>query len=313
MVKRALTKKIRNAAIVTGAATVLFLHGLVGSLASPGGHGHEEEVTGRADPKPHIVRMDSGNDEYQAEYGKLHREKLSHGQEPSLIVMQCADSRDDLITQARLPPGYVFAMGTNAGNIVNPKEPSTLANIIYHLKHLKGKNRAYVVMGHYGCGGIKGLDEMEHLEPEIVDHLKLALPAKEFVEKQIEERKLEVSPETRHRMIVEANVLAQIKNLMGIHHVRSAVEQRRLAVIPIISDLNTGELHFSLPTLQQHGLLENAKAHFGLQKWLQSQHRLQDQQLARLGPARPRQANRPEAVRRPPALRPVRSTAFRRR
>lgn len=267
------------------AALFWFLHGIAGAPASPGGHG--EENTEPADPRPHVEIMRAGNVQYVQRHGKLHRGELSKGQQPSVIVIQCADSRDDLVAQANLPPGYAFAMGTNAGNIVDPDEPSTLANIIYHLRHLNGRNRAYVVMGHYGCGGIKGLDDLEHLEPEIQDHLRLALPAKHFVDQHLSGRKLQVDAETRHRMVVEANVLAQIKNLMQIKAVRRAVELRQLSVIPVISDVNTGELHFGLPTLQQHGMLETAKTHFGLQKWLQSQHRLQDQQQARTASLRP--------------------------
>ncbi|MBI5226468.1 carbonic anhydrase [Candidatus Micrarchaeota archaeon] len=262
------------------AAAVLILHGL--AQAPAGTQEHWETPSGPIDPAAHTTLMKTGNVNFVKRHGQEYRIVHSKGQTPSLIVMQCADSRDDLVTQAELPPGYVFAMGTNAGNIINPKETSLLANVAYHLKHLKGKNRAYVVMGHYGCGGIKGLDELEHLEPEIADHLRLALPAKEFVEGQLRNRKLNVSVETRHRMIVEANVLAQIKNLMSIKQVRSAVESKQLAVMPVISDINTGELHFGLPTLQQHGMLETAKVQFGIQKWLLNQHRLQDQQQARI-------------------------------
>ncbi|GEM_PF-4403667 len=275
-------------------ATALILHGLAQAPAGTQEHG-EEALS--ADPREHTARMRTGNENFVRLHGRQYRLVHSKGQQPSLIVMQCADSRDDLVTQAELPPGYVFAMGTNAGNIINPKEPSLLANVAYHLKHLHGKNRAYVVMGHYGCGGIKGLDELEHLEPEIAGHLRLALPAKEFVERHLRNRKLDVGKETRHRMVVEANVLAQIRNLMSIKQVRRAVELRQLSVIPVISDINTGELHFGLPTLQQYGMLEHAKAEFGIQKWLQSQHRLQDHQLARQGPPRPESRRMPPATR----------------
>ncbi|MBI2445335.1 carbonic anhydrase [Candidatus Micrarchaeota archaeon] len=292
-------------------AAAFILHGLAGPAGTQE-HGHDDAVTQPATPSVHVEKMKAGNENFVRLHGREYRLVHSKGQQPSLIVMQCADSRDDLVTQAQLPPGYAFEMGVNAGNIINTEEASLVANIIYHLKHLKGQNRAYVVMGHYGCGGIKGLDEWEHLEPEIAKHLRLALPAKEFVEKQLRNRRLNVSEETRHRMIVEANVLAQIRNLMSIQQVRSAVEQRHLAVMPVISDINTGELHFGLPTLQQHGLLEHAKAEFGIQKWLQGQHRLQDQQLARLGPFRPQDRRMPAESRNFPKTR-VRPTAFRRK
>lgn len=294
----------------TAAAAVFILHGLAGPAGTQE-HGHGEAGTEPVQPAVHAESIRTGNDEYVRLHGEEHRLIHSQGQNPELMVIQCADSRDDLVAQARLRAGKVFAVGTNAGNIINPNETALLANIKYHLTHFTG-NRACIVMGHYGCGGIKGLDEWEHLPPEVTAHLRFALPAKEFVELQLQNRNIQVDEETRHRMIVEANVLAQIKNLMSIKAVRSAVEQRRLAVMPVISDINTGKLHVGLPTLQRHGLLEDAKAHFGIKKWLQSQNRLQDQHLARLGPQRP-QTRRPAqtAPRNLPRSR-MRNPAFRR-
>ncbi len=97
-------------------------------------------------------------------------EELAMGQSPQAMVITCCDSRvlvGDIFGNA---PGDFF-IHRNIANLVPPYEPDgrahgTSAAIEYAVIALKVKN--LVVMGHSGCGGVRGCHDMlAGLAPEL--------------------------------------------------------------------------------------------------------------------------------------------------
>lgn len=183
------------------------------------------------------------------------------GQDPHTLVVECADSWAGLGQVTHTPFGNIFGLAKNAGNIVDHKEDSVLANATYALNHLPGIN-LIVVQGHYDCGGIKGLDALgsSKLEPEVQAHLKKALPALKVVDRMIREGK--IPSEDRHTAIVEANVLLQEQNLQRIAAVRKLLQNKEVQMRGSVYDPHSGQLHWGYPTLEKHGLVEEVRSAF---------------------------------------------------
>lgn len=95
----------------------------------------------------------------------LYEELGTHGQNPKVMLIGCADSRVDPTDIFNAYPGEMF-VARNVANIVPPFDPAggyhgTLSAIEYAVMVLKVE--AIVVMGHESCGGVKGcLDGMGH-------------------------------------------------------------------------------------------------------------------------------------------------------
>jgi len=86
---------------------------------------------------------------------KLYHE-LGDGQNPSVLVIGCADSRVDPATIFDAGPGQLFVV-RNVANLVPPYEQDggrhgVSAALEYAVTVLKVKH--IVVMGHGGCGGV---------------------------------------------------------------------------------------------------------------------------------------------------------------
>ncbi|KAI9121328.1 hypothetical protein K1719_008361 [Acacia pycnantha] len=112
--------------------------------------------------------------------------ELAKGQSPKFMVFACSDSRVCPSHVLDFQPGEAFVV-RNVANIVPPydqtKYAGTGAAIEFAVLHLKVQN--IVVIGHSGCGGIKGLlsipDDGSTSTEFIEDWVKLGLPAKSKV------------------------------------------------------------------------------------------------------------------------------------
>jgi len=206
----------------------------------------------------------AGNQKFIAKAENKHPgvfESRIKGQDPHTLVVECADSWVGLGQVTHTPFGNIFGLAKNAGNIVDHKEDSLLANAVYALNHLPGIN-LIVVQGHYDCGGIKGLDAIgsSKLEQEVQDHLRKALPALKIVDALIAQKK--IPSEDRHNAIVEANVLLQEQNLLKIAAVRKLLQNKEVQIRGSVYDPHAGRLHWGYPTLERHGLVEEVRSAF---------------------------------------------------
>jgi carbonic anhydrase len=155
-------------------------------------------------------------------------DQLATGQAPEVLFLTCADSRVDpsLITQT--DPGELFVC-RNAGNIVPPRSSGLAAegmaaSIEYAVKAL---NIAHIVVcGHAQCGAVKGA-----MDPESVSALG------------------DVAAWIGHADTgghddlddaIEANVLAQLRNLRSFDFITEAVAAGTLSLWGWVYDIETG-------------------------------------------------------------------------
>ncbi len=166
-----------------------------------------------------------GNHEWREHVSRNRElfEKLSFSQNPKAAVFSCSDSRVIPEKIFSSPPGELF-VHRNIANIFSPESPSAKSFLGYALKHLKIKN--ILVLGHYSCGGIKGLTALEELESGLQEWLKQSINAKE------------VAGGENLDAVSEANALLQCKKLLEI----LLVKESNAKVFAWFYDLKTGKV-----------------------------------------------------------------------
>ncbi len=233
------------------------------SIAVGAGDVPVQGLTGLNDSQSAIMgRLKAGNEYFSAKMLKEdphYFEKLAEGQNPKIAAVTCSDSRSALENVAHTRPGEIFMIAKNAGAVVYPKKhgPAVVASATYAFKELNSIEIA-LVLGHYLCGGVIALDDFEKLDEAIKSHLRLILPAKQFIDGLISEDKFDVS--FRHEGIVESSVLLSTLRFNEIDAVKDAVADG-LIVKPAIYDIvDNGKLHFGTPVLEDANLVEEAYA-----------------------------------------------------
>lgn len=98
-----------------------------------------------------------------------YEELATYGQNPSVMIISCCDSRVDPETIFSAMPGELFVV-RNVANLVPPYETGgkfhgVSAAIEFAVLNLRVKH--LVVMGHSGCGGVKAaLDQSAAIQTE---------------------------------------------------------------------------------------------------------------------------------------------------
>ena len=121
---------------------------------------------------------------------------LRKAQNPTVLWIGCSDSRVPVNTITQTKAGEVF-VHRNVGNIVASNDWNLSAVLEFSINHLQIPD--IVVCGHYGCGGIRALDEDQGDDRYIPIWLINAQKAVTRVERRLEAGLGEIDPETRHR------------------------------------------------------------------------------------------------------------------
>jgi carbonic anhydrase len=199
---------------------------------------HTKESQSNIAPHQAIEFLMEGNKRFVSNL-KINRNLLQqvnatkNGQHPFAVVLSCIDSRTsaELIFDQGL--GDIFSVRI-AGNIVNE---DILGSMEFACKVAGAK--AIVVLGHTGCGAVKGACnhvEMGHLTG-LVNKIKPAVDAIELKYPAAQNEKVDlVATENVHLMVNE------VKNRSSI--INEMLQQNQIEIIGAMYNVETGIVQF---------------------------------------------------------------------
>lgn len=172
--------------------------------------------------------------------------EAAKGQSPKAMIITCCDSRVLISEVFGNVPGDFF-IHRNIANLVPPHEPDgrshgTSAAIEYAVIALEIEH--LIVMGHHGCGGVRGCHDMlAGLAPEldtptsfVGTWLRLLKPGYEALAGR------GLGYEARIATLEKEAVLVSLRNLMTFPFVREGVESGRLRLHGVWKDIRDGGL-----------------------------------------------------------------------
>lgn len=152
--------------------------------------------------------------EEQVEKDPDYFNRLAEQQAPEYLWIGCSDSRVPANQIVGMAPGEVF-VHRNVANQVIQTDFNCLAVIEFAVLNLKVKH--ILVVGHYGCGGVKA--SMETSRHGLVDHW--LHPIKDIY--RVNHNELKGLPyNDRFDKMCELNVIQQVQNLSKNHIVQEA-------------------------------------------------------------------------------------------
>lgn len=131
--------------------------------------------------------------------------QLAAIQQPEYLWIGCSDSRVPANQITGLLPGEVF-VHRNVANIVVHSDLNCLSVIQFAVDVLKVKH--IMVVGHYGCGGIKAAMERQRLG--LIDNWIAHIVD---VEQRHSERLAPLAPQEKWDRLCELNVIEQVMNV----------------------------------------------------------------------------------------------------
>lgn len=154
-------------------------------------------------------RLLLANKAWAAERLELDEEyfnRLAASQQPDFLWIGCSDSRVPADELTGTHPGEMF-VHRNVANLVVHTDMNMLSVLQYAVEVLKVKH--ILVVGHYGCGGVKA--SMGNKDLGLIN--KWLRNIKDVYDKHSLE--LEAIQDEKHRFdrLVELNILEQVKNL----------------------------------------------------------------------------------------------------
>jgi carbonic anhydrase len=189
-----------------------------------------------------ITTLLEGNKRFVSEDFEKEKEfynALLKDQRPTVLWIGCSDSRVAVNTITHTRPGEIF-VHRNVGNIVATNDWNLSAVLEFSINHLHIPD--VVICGHYGCGGINALDEVDTEDKYIPIWLINAYKAKERVDEKLQALHIEIDNEKRLKLIVEENVRLQLDHLREYPFVRMAMKQKKLNLHGWVYDMSTGEI-----------------------------------------------------------------------
>jgi carbonic anhydrase len=132
--------------------------------------------------------------------------RLVRQQNPEYFWIGCADSRVPANEIVNLDPGEMF-VHRNVANLTPPQDANYLSTLQYAVHVLKVKH--VLVVGHYGCGGVRTALESE--DHGLIDHW--LSPIREIAHEHHTELDACPSQNARVDLLCELNVRQQVRNV----------------------------------------------------------------------------------------------------
>jgi len=132
--------------------------------------------------------------------------RLVNQQSPEYFWIGCSDSRVPANEIVNLDPGEMF-VHRNVANLAPPQDANYLSTLQYAIAVLKVKH--VLVVGHYGCGGVRTALESE--DHGLIDHW--LSPVRELAHTHRHDLEACASQTERVDHLCELNVKAQVRNV----------------------------------------------------------------------------------------------------
>ncbi len=167
-------------------------------------------------------------------------DQLARGQNPEALFITCSDSRIDPNLLVQTEPGELFII-RNAGNIVPPYSTNTggtTASIEYAVAILGVKH--IVICGHSECGAMHGV-----LNPELVKdlpHVRKWLSFSHTAYQIIQEKAPELPQDKKLELLIEENVLLQMRHLQTHAHVAAKLATNKIQLHGWTYDIGSGQV-----------------------------------------------------------------------
>ncbi|KHA50690.1 Carbonic anhydrase [Sulfitobacter geojensis] len=185
-----------------------------------------------------------------------YRRLASDGQHPRAMVISCCDSRVHVTSIFGADQGEFF-IHRNIANLVPPYEPDgdhhgTSAAVEYAVRVLKVSN--LMVLGHSNCGGIKGcIDMCKGHAPELEAKDSFVGRWMDILRPRYEAVADVQDPEEQMRALEKDAVVTSLENLMTFPWVESLVNEGKLTLHGLWTDIGEGGLeHYNPETGKFH-------------------------------------------------------------
>jgi carbonic anhydrase len=169
--------------------------------------------------------------------------RLERQQSPDYLWIGCSDSRVPANDIVGLDPGELF-VHRNVANLAPPQDANYLSVLQFAVEVLKVRH--VLVVGHYGCGGVRAaVDGERH---GLIDHW--LHPIRETAELHSAELQGVPSGRAREDRLCELNVIHQVRNVASDVFVRDAwVRGQSLAIhgwVYALSDGLVRDMHVTI-------------------------------------------------------------------
>ncbi|MCG7536948.1 carbonate dehydratase [Pseudoalteromonas sp. OOF1S-7] len=174
--------------------------------------------------------------------------KLSMQQNPNYLWIGCSDSRVPANQIVDLMPGDLF-VHRNVANVVVHTDHNCLSVMQYAIEVLKVEH--VLVVGHYGCGGVRAA--LEDARLGLIDNwLRHVGDVKEMHQAMLNE----IQPAQRCDALCELNVIEQVRNVCRTNVVQDAwARGQKLTIHGWVYGLADGLLKELNTQIEQEGQL----------------------------------------------------------
>ena len=180
-----------------------------------------------------------------ADNKSFYKRLATDGQHPRAMVIACCDSRVNVIPMFGADQGELF-IHRNIANLVPPFQPDgdhhgTSAAVEYAVRVLKVSN--LMVMGHSGCGGVKGcIDMCKGHAPDLEQKDSFVGRWMDILRPRFEQVADIKDAEEQQRAMEKKAIVTSLENLMTFPWIEEAVSAGTLTLHGLWNDIGEGAL-----------------------------------------------------------------------